>query len=213
MKAGKFQISQNSIKPNGFTLVELLVALSIFSFLSIAGVTLLRSSVDTQSAVTERLSDTAVINRLSSALTADLAQIAVRPSRDENGSFKAVFDTKQNSFTFIRAGRSNGLDDARSELQKIAYRFDNNILLRVNWPMIDGSAENAPAPLVTGLSAVTMRYRALDGSWRDDWSSDNPLSYPRALEITLQQDGLEPLIMRFMVGPQSRDTPEINLNV
>jgi len=40
---------------NGFTLVEMLVALGIFALLAVAGVGVLRSSVDLQGAVDTRL--------------------------------------------------------------------------------------------------------------------------------------------------------------
>lgn len=196
---------------NGFTLIELLVALSIFSFLSVAGVILLRASVDTQSAVAQRLSESAVVNRLISALTADLAQIIARPSRDENGNLRPVFDGPSNSdFTFVRAGRLDTLDTIQPELQKISYRFEGNMLQRINWPMIDGTAENEAAPMIENLSNVSIRYRTLDGLWRDDWSSQDPQSYPRAIELTLEREDEEALTMMFMVGPQGRETSSNN---
>jgi general secretion pathway protein J len=63
---------------DGFTLVELLVALTIFAMLAATGVTLLSFSVRTQEAAGERLDRLAEIRRAGALLTSDLAQAAPR---------------------------------------------------------------------------------------------------------------------------------------
>ncbi|NJM51807.1 MAG: prepilin-type N-terminal cleavage/methylation domain-containing protein [Sphingomonadales bacterium] len=65
---------------NGFTLVELLVALFIFSLISLAGLTLLRSSADGQVAIKNRLAQHSDLVRTANLLEADLAQAVARPS-------------------------------------------------------------------------------------------------------------------------------------
>jgi general secretion pathway protein J len=63
----------------GFTLVELMVALFIFALISAAGVTLLSYSVSAQASAGTRLDEVAALRRVGAILTADLAQAS--PSR------------------------------------------------------------------------------------------------------------------------------------
>ena len=192
---------------NGFTLVELLVALAIFSFLSAAGVLLLRSSVDTQAQVAERLSDVAVINRLTNAMSNDLAQIANRPSRNENGDTAPLFNTNEQGFSFVRHGLSIADGGARPTMQKVRYAFEDGTWQRSNWPFLDGATANEPAVLVSDIQEVSIRYRDADGNWRDDWTSDEPTQYPRAVELNITQIGLPNITMQYMLGPQVRPAP------
>ena len=70
-----------AIGQHGFTLVEMLVALSLFAAIAAMGVSLLRSSVDTQEAVQTRLKAMSGMNRIRAVMANDLAQ-AVQPTLD-----------------------------------------------------------------------------------------------------------------------------------
>jgi general secretion pathway protein J len=69
----------------GFTLVEMLVALSLFAAIAAMGVGLLRSSVDTQDAVQDRLKAMSGVGRLRAVMANDLAQALPRPTRGPAG--------------------------------------------------------------------------------------------------------------------------------
>ena len=57
----------------GFTLVEMMVALFVFSLLSVAGVALLRGAVNSNEVTDAKLSDMAQMQRLTSLLETDLS--------------------------------------------------------------------------------------------------------------------------------------------
>ena len=80
---------------NGFTLVELLVALTIFALLAAAGVSLLSISVTTQGQVTARLDADADVGRTLSLLGQDLAQAEPRSWRDGTGTPRAAMTLGQ----------------------------------------------------------------------------------------------------------------------
>ena len=74
-------VRRTARRANGFTLVEVMVALMIFGMIASAGVGLLAFSVRAQGATVERLDDTGALARLSSLMGADLAQAVNRPAR------------------------------------------------------------------------------------------------------------------------------------
>lgn len=196
----------------GFTLVELLVALAIFSLLSVAGVMLLRSGSDTQLAVKSRLEELSRGNRLYNNIEGDLAQAIARSVRDPAGASIPAFveessDVPGMLFGFVRAGWSN-LDEApRAGLQRVAYVLDKNALKRVSWPMLDGAAPSDAAVIVDNVSSAQIRFRDDKGEWRNDWTAVDADALPRAVEMRVTIAGKPEQTMLFLVGPQNRAKP------
>ena len=69
----------------GFTLVEMLVALGVFGLVAAAGVAVTGYAVVTRDAVAERSEELAAFQRLRGLIKSDLAQAAVRRTRDAAG--------------------------------------------------------------------------------------------------------------------------------
>lgn len=188
---------------NGFTLVELMVALLIFGMIAAAGVSLLSFSVTAQAAASERLGEMAVLRRVSSLMTADLAQATPRITRDERGDAQPAFTGNDASgeplLAFVRGGWSN-LDGApRASLQKVDYRLVEGRLERRAWPMLDGSAPGPAAVLLDDIVSLDLRYRGKDG-WRDRWDSARPDAMPRAVELVVRRAGEPEMRHLFLVG-------------
>ncbi|OYY78664.1 MAG: type II secretion system protein GspJ [Sphingomonas sp. 28-62-20] len=179
---------------NGFTLIEMMIALLIFGLLAAAGVALLSFSVRAQGVTAAKLDDIAAIGRLSSALSADLAQASPRQTRDEGGIAIPAFQGGSGSagtpmLQLVRNGWTN-LDDApRAGLQKVEYRVENNTLLRVAYPMLDGAAALPPATLLGSVASVGLRYR-IGGAWSDRWTAEPGMTLPEAMEMLVtRSDG------------------------
>ena len=140
-------------KGNGFTLVELLVALTIFAMLAAAGVGLLSFSVRAQDVAGQRLKTLAEVRRAGALLTSDLAQATARVSRDEAGAARPALlgGTGQGGalvLALVRRGWGN-LDDAdRPSLQKVEYRLVGSRLERLAYPRVDGSPPLAAVPML-----------------------------------------------------------------
>lgn len=190
---------------NGFTLVEVMVALMIFGLIASAGVGLLAFSVRAQAATTARLDDIGALGRQSSLLAADLAQAVNRPARDDRGTLLPAFVGDAASVTFVRAGWSNIDGQPRSSLQKVSYRIDGDTLDRIAWPMVDGAAALPPAAALSGIRMVKLRYR-IAGAWADRWDGKTaPL--PQALELFVERkDGLA-FRQLFLVGSGAPPLP------
>ena len=195
------------MKRNGFTLVELMVALAIFAMMAAAGVLMLSGAVNAQGAVAAKLDGMASIQRAASLLTVDLAQAVPRISRTETGTLAPAFFARGSAgaatapaLQFVRTGRTNIDDAARSTLQKLEYAFVDGRLERRSYPHVDGAQAGAGSTVLDGISAAMFRFRDANGAWRDDWAVTNPLLLPRAVELTVTPTGAAPVRMVFLVG-------------
>lgn len=117
----------------GFTLVEVLIAMFIFSLISVGATSALTSSLRGKAQMNERLSAMHKIESARAIMRADLSQITLRESRDAYGSTLpyALSGGIEDLITFTRRGRLNpgGLEN-RSEFQRVTYVCENGDLIR-----------------------------------------------------------------------------------
>lgn len=189
----------------GFTLVELLVALVIFGLLSAAGVALLSFSVRSQELASERLDEIGDFRRFSAIATSDFAQAAPRLSRDENGVVRPAFlggtgQAELVSLSFVRRGWENLDGSSRSSLQKVQYRLRDNRLERVGHRHVDGAAPMDPVTLVEGVRSLRLRYRDGRGDWRERWDPARPAEMPLVVEMIVELEGRGAVRQLFLVG-------------
>lgn len=181
----------------GFTLVEMLVALVIFALLSAAGVGILRASVDTQSAVELRLGQIAGLGRLHALLSSDLGQAVDRPTRAASGE-RPAFDGDARGMRFVRLGWANIDQEARSDLQRVEWLFDDQALARTGFKRLDGDDQGSRgAPIARELAGATLRYRMSDGSWAGAFRSSEQAPLPAAVELTITPVQGAPVVMVF----------------
>lgn len=192
---------------NGFTLVEMLVALSIFAAIAAMGVGLLRSSIDTQDAVQGRLQAMGGVNRLRAVMANDLAQALPRATRGPSGEAVPAFIGTSTGFAFVHAG-AGGSDAGRPDIERVGYAMMGNEWRRASQPMLDGTALGAGDRLVDDIAAVAVRYRSIDGSWSDTWASGADDRLPRAVEVRLTRRGRAPLTMLFLTAPTPPPPPD-----
>lgn len=189
---------------NGFTLIEMMVALFIFSLLSVAAILLLRGAVDANAGTSERLNDMAVMQRFLSLVEADLSQAIARPYRDERGERRGAFvgavdGNAETLLSFTRGGLSNLDGRARSSLQRIAYRIRDGQIERISFSQPDGGAASEPVALLSGVSAMRVRYRDVRGQWVAGWRAERLADIPRAMEWRFTYQGRE-FRQLFLVG-------------
>ncbi|GAB5488184.1 MAG: type II secretion system minor pseudopilin GspJ [Parasphingorhabdus sp.] len=179
---------------SGFTLIEMMVALLIFSMLSVAGVILLRGAVDSNEVTTENLSEMAEMQRFVSLMESDLSQSIARTYRDQNGervaSFSGQVSDQSDAFlTFVSGGHSNINDAPRSNLQRVEYRIKDQAVERSFYDKTDGGSISEPSKMLTGISNLVIRYRNKSGLWSEDWQSERLTDLPRAVELRFTHGG------------------------
>tara|TARA_R110000824_G_scaffold12043_2_gene52963 strand:- start:1277 stop:1891 length:615 start_codon:yes stop_codon:yes gene_type:complete len=179
---------------NGFTLVEMMVALFIFAMLSVAGVIMLRSAVDSDEMTAENLSQMAEMQRFVSLMEADLSQALPRTYRDDRGERMPAFSSESGGpeagfLNFTRGGQSNINGQARSNLERVEYRLTDGKLERWRYRMTDGGSIDQPAILISNIGSLELRFRDKRGLWSSRWETERLADLPRAIEIQFEQEG------------------------
>lgn len=191
----------------GFTLVEMLVALSLFAAIAAMGVAMLRSSVDTQASVQNRLSGMSGLNRMRAVMGQDLAQALVRPSRDEQGAQRAAFMGQAESMEFVSAG-ADGLEGrTRPDAVRLRYVLDGGAWQRAQALHVDGAPYADADAVAQDVEMVRLRYRDEAGAWHEAWPQMGGPDLPRAVEMTLKKRGSAPLTLMFLLGPNGPPAP------
>lgn len=192
---------------NGFTLIEMLIALTIFGMITTAGVALLTMTVRTQ-ATSERLLESLSAERRTNALLiADLGQAAPRAWRDADGRPQQAFIGGAGDRPLLLALVRRGWDDeesARSSVQRIEYRLREGRLERWTFAAVDGGAPVATATLTDNVRQVRLRYRDRRGDWHSVWDPTNPVQLPVAVEMVSDSAGQGLVRALFLVGGTGR---------
>ncbi len=182
----------------GFTLVEVLVTLTIFAMLSVAGTAILGQSLrakDQSDEINQAIKGLQIANSL---MRADFGQMVRRTPRDESGARMGIGVTlsgpNQPLVSLVRNGWENpGGLAARSSLQKVEYVITDGNLIRRAFPYVDGSAEidAFEQVLISGVSEVTLSFFS-DGVWQAGWMSGRRLAalYPEAVAIEFSSQAL-----------------------
>lgn len=193
--------SDCNLRDEGFTLVELLVALFIFGLLAAAGTSLLIYSTSAQALTATRLDDVATEQRLTNLLSSDLTQVLARISRDANGNRIAAFGGGEapQLLRYIRGGVQSSDESERSGLQNVEIRHDRDRLERVVSSMVDGSSDTRTQLLLSDVASITMRFRRA-GVWQSSWLAEDPAALPQAVELTITRRGRAPVTRLFLVG-------------
>lgn len=185
----------------GFTLVEMLVALSLFAAIAAIGVGLLRSSIDTQDAVHDRLKAMGGINRLRAVMANDIAQALPRSTRGPSGEAVAAFAGSETGFALVHGGAASLDGGPRPNIERVAYTLTGGDWRRAVQPMLDGTPLGDGDRLVGEVTGAAVRYRDDKGQWGSNWTSEPGDRLPRAVEVRLTRQGRAPLVMLFLTAP------------
>jgi general secretion pathway protein J len=196
------------MKSNGFTLVEMLIALAIFGMLTAGGVVLLGVTVRTQEVSERLLDELGTIRRTGALLNADLGQAAPRLRRDRDGrpvpAFQGADGGEAMLMSFVRRGGDEESDLPHSALQRVAYRLAGGRLERLAFSHVDGEARAIVMPLLEGVRRARLRYRDPDGSWRARWDPTDPTRMPRAVELITESEAHGEIRQLFLVAGDGR---------
>ena len=191
-----------AIKQSGFTLIEILVALSIFSIL--AAIT----SGALYQALTTRERTTVIANELASLQMA-ITRIQQDTIQSIGGAIPGLEHTLQSPFTgdglavtFTRAGVINpGAIEKRSTLQRVQYRCENNQLIRLSWLFSTKPDLAQKNILLTEINNCQFAYLNQQLQLLPSWESqEGDNARPKAIQITFTRHRWGDMNMLFPLG-------------
>lgn len=187
-------------RTSGFTLLELLVALAIFGVVAAMAYGGLRSVLNTRAAAEKQAAELAELQLGFTRMERDIEQIVARGVRDSLGDRQPALRGESGGETlleFTRTGWRNPSGQARSHLQRIAYRLKEGQLVRLSWSALDQgpSAEPQESVLLDNVTAVEVQF--LDKSlaeqalWpKPDAAANNEKdTLPRAIQVSVEIKG------------------------
>ena len=189
------------MKPcRGLTLIELLVAVFVFSVMAALAYAAIARLLDHTAFLEDRMARMRAIQVTMRFLESDLLQAVPRPVRDELGEVLvgAIRSAATSPFALelTRGGWTNPAGLPRSTQQRLAYQLLDGELSRYHWTVLDRTFSNQPVRtvLLDEVDTIGFRYLLADGGWADQWpppgnlgtaSAIDPRHRPRAVEIVL----------------------------
>jgi general secretion pathway protein J len=197
----------------GFTLIEILVAMAIFTIIGLASTGVLNSVINSDQLSSERFEKLEELQRAMLTLERDILQMVPRKVRINSVPVSAVisggedvFDSDADGLGFVRAGWHNPqMLLPRSTLQAVGYRIQEQQLQRLYGNYVDNVIGYEPKVKILlsdiedfRVSFLT-KYEQLEepGEWQETYSSD---ALPIAISITIVSKTFGEIRREFMLA-------------
>ena len=157
-----------------FTLLEIIIAMAIASLIGIAALAMLDRATLSHKNIQEQGDRYNQIERAFLFISSDIQQLAPRKFRDEFGDLKDNLTSFESGgstqLSFTRLGRRNPAGLPRSNLEKLSYLVEDNLLKRVSYAYPDGMSLDLgnSRDLLSGVESLKVEF--YDGEeWTDFW--------------------------------------------
>ena len=173
----------------GFTLLELLVAVAIFTVVAAMAYGGLRVVLDAQATTAERAARLARLQQALAAVERDLHSVVDRPVRDGYGDPLPAFQGGGGvgvAFTRLAWG---GAAAFGGRVQRVEYVRSGDILERGLWPVPDRAPDTTAQRmrLLGGVREVRWRFLTGDGLWQAYWPpAGEGAAVPDAVEVVVE---------------------------
>ena len=175
----------------GFTLIEILIAMAIFTLIGLASTGLLTTVIDSNDISEERFAKLQLLQRAMITIERDLQQAVPRAAR-VNGEKQDVVmaggevdNSDDDGVGFVRGGWHNPqLMLPRSTLQYVAYRLNENRLERLYSNYVDNVIGYEPKVRVLLEDIETLKIEFLATSSNESLDEDEDLSWNESYKGT-----------------------------
>jgi general secretion pathway protein J len=162
----------------GFTLLELLIAVIIFSLIAAMAYSGLNNVLNARSKTEARVQQLYQLQMALTLMERDVEQTVDRPVRDQYGDEKpALVGNEYGDFLleFTHTGWLNPLSAPRSNLQRVAYWVKDEKLYRTIWYVLDRAQDSKhyDTVLLDGVKNLEFKYLDNKNEWQRSWPPQN----------------------------------------
>lgn len=190
-----------------FTLLELLISMMVFSILSMMAYAGLQIVIDTKNQTEKAAQRLVELQTAFMFIGRDIEQTIDRSVRDGFGDSRPAMQGGEfgnELISLTRAGHTNFLQQQRSNLQRVAYRLEDDKLIRQSWPMLDQDfdLESAERVLLENVEGVEFSY-IVGNEEQTQWPpfDQQKFSLPVAVKVNVVTEDLGEIPRWFRVLP------------
>lgn len=176
-------------KSQGFTLLEILIAMFVFSILALVLSGALRSVIQSQAGTEKSAERLREVQFALLLLSRDIEQAVSRSVLNTSGKEEAAFIGESKAFTLTHAGFANPMGSVlKSNLQRSTYSVAEGSLWRSSWEALDQAPTSKPhlRLLLTNVSEVQFQYLAKGGQFHPVWPPSKEMKAPLPAAIRVQ---------------------------
>lgn len=188
-------------RSQGFTLIEVIVALSIFAVLSIVGYKAISSLIETKVRVEVEDNKWQELVLFFDRVEMDVKQSVNRPITTRNGSLESAWFGKPTyvgndgaQLVFSRFGDSEQTGFLR-DTRRVGYRLNEGAVELIIWPSLDAAPNSSPEvfKVLPHVDKLLFTYLTSDGRWLNIWPENVIVPQqknfkPNALQLSITLD-------------------------
>jgi len=195
---------------HGFTLIEILIALFIFTIISVMIVGALHTVITAESVTekkAERLRDLQMTFLL---MSRDIEQAVNRPVVNSDGKEEAAFVGNKTEFRLTHMGyASTPLMSAHGTLQRTGYNLAGDTLVRQTPQALDQAPKTKVSTrnLLQNVADIQFDYLDKQGRFHEKWPlDDDKQPLPRAVRIQLTLTSLGKMTEIYLIAAEENET-------
>lgn len=191
----------------GFTLIEVLIALMIFSILSVITSTVLYTVFDARDRTNQHADRLAALQLALTIIERDIKQAVTRPITLDLTQAMPPLQGSSTRLEFTRTGVVNPLSlEKRSGMRRIAYFIQNGALVRRSWQRLDRrpSAPYEDKVILRQIERMQFAYLNDKGSMVSTWdppmNRKEPANLPKAVQLRMTLEKWGEMILLYPIG-------------
>jgi general secretion pathway protein J len=195
----------------GFTLLEILIALFIFTLVAAIMTHALRTVFNAQARTEEHATRLAKLQMATLLLSRDIEQIINRPIINREEAEDPAVIGNAHEIMFTHGGFANPLGQLqRSTLQRTHYFLANHTLIRETWQVLDQSAtsKSDQRRLLSDVTQLRFEYVDQDNRVNDKWPPPNQKNaeLPKAVRVIITINHWGQLTQFYLIPGQPLET-------
>lgn len=172
----------------GFTLLEVLVSIAIFSMLAIISYTTLDTYIDQRERLTEHYGKLERLQRVFILLERDIQFMVNRKRRNGSDIEAAILSKNQDMLLTLTVTQPDFDNQTGASLKRVQWRLEDKEMVRASWQILDHDGQVEPSEFVVSdeVDKIELDYLYYDKSQGiDKTSSLKDDAFPDGIEINL----------------------------